>query len=314
MCADNEQVQGDKLYPAELTDVLGPSESVNILGLDVCSMAGLENLYQWRPGESKFGADYVIASAPLSGAWAYDEILGRLGTDQSKLDEGEEFIDPSTVGPKKLASLFYEEIKQNQVWASWALVDNSFIKEVKTAFDALGIALTLENDTLVYQHIKSTLAYHHNTSNDEEIARIGFPYLDAYHFCSAIKNDVQFNKNTRLKAQLCLNSLDRLTMDSYYGRGYLPETENFEEGKSGLYLIVPLGKEIFSQSSWTYWTHTSWYHPNDQSEQGNAYGKYDWCIDGAISGNNKVENWYEYLDSLFDEENDAGGGVNQYQW
>ncbi len=46
----------------------------------------------------------------------------------------------------------------------------------------------------------------------------------------------------------------------------------------------------------------------------NSYGLYDWCIDGATEGNNQVDNFYEYLDFLFDTTNDNSGGVNAYQW
>ena len=68
MCPDAEEGEMDRLYPGEISSVLTNKESVDILGLDVCSMAGLENLYEWRPNNNSFSADYVLASSPLSGA------------------------------------------------------------------------------------------------------------------------------------------------------------------------------------------------------------------------------------------------------
>lgn len=78
MCLDTEGVNRERLYPAEITKKLTQEESVDILGMDVCSMAGIENLYQWRPGNKSVSAHYVIGSAPLSGPWAYDQIFDRL--------------------------------------------------------------------------------------------------------------------------------------------------------------------------------------------------------------------------------------------
>ena len=44
MCPDAEAGVRDRIFPAEMSNVLTQEESVDILGLDVCSMAGLENL------------------------------------------------------------------------------------------------------------------------------------------------------------------------------------------------------------------------------------------------------------------------------
>jgi hypothetical protein len=45
-----------------------------------------------------------------------------------------------------------------------------------------------------------------------------------------------------------------------------------------------------------------------------TYGHYLWCADGATPRNNKVENWFELLDSWFDTGNGKEGGLNNYQW
>ena len=108
--------------------------------------------------------------------------------------------------------------------------------------------------------------------------------------------------------------IDALVIYSYYGQGFLPETGNFYPGKSGVYQITPQGNKLFSQTSNTFWSHCGWFSPDDKSSYPDSYGQYDWCIDGAIRGNNKVENFYELLDYLFDNTNDETGGVNTYQW
>lgn len=45
-----------------------------------------------------------------------------------------------------------------------------------------------------------------------------------------------------------------------------------------------------------------------------SYGQYDWCIDGAIGGNNRADNCFALVDHLFDETNDESGDVNVYRW
>jgi clostripain len=323
MCPDAESGVRDKLYSGELRDILTQEESVDILGLDVCSMAGLENFYEWRPDGDGFSADYILASAPLSAAWAYDDIFGRLQADatghttdeDNNLSEGkEEILDPQTMTPLAFSELLIEEIYDSQRWASWGLFDNSVIVEVKQGIDALARLLAQENKEDIYLLIENALGYHHNTSSNPEVAKLTFPYVDAYSFVLSVSGNNAFNSDTRSKADAVALLIDKLVLRSYYGRGYLPETDDFVEHKSGAYLIIPAGHKIFSQSGRTYWAHTNWYHPDDQSTIGDAYGLYDWCSDGAQSGNLEVDNFYELLDYLFDESNSEKGGVNGYQW
>ena len=141
-----------------------------------------------------------------------------------------------------------------------------------------------------------------------------FPYVDAYHFWNQIATKNSFSKETKAKANEVCNSLDELVLFSYYGQGYLPETNNFSNGKSGVYQIIPQGSNMFSQSGRTFWNHCGWFHPDDKSSNQNSYGQYDWCIDGAIRSNDQVDNFFEFLDYLFDESNEESGGVNDYKW
>lgn len=323
MCPDPEFGSKDELYPAEIQDVLTDKESVDILGLDVCSMAGLENLYEWRPNRNgKFSADYVIASAPLSAAWAYDDIFNRLssssekiGTDENYFVNGEEEnLNPHTMTPLAFSKMLMEEIYDSQRWASWGLFDNTKSEDVKQLCDELARLLSTEDKEVVIRTIKEALGYFHNTSNNIEIAQLTFPYVDAYDFFKRISETGELKEATREKASEVCNQIDAMTVYSYYGRGYLPETDRFENNKNGAYLILPMGNKVFSQSKRTFWTHMGWYHPDDKSSIENSYGKYDWCSEGAQIGNNQVDNFFELLDFLFDESNTTSGGVNKYQY
>jgi clostripain len=324
MCPDEESGVMDRLYPGELQNVLSGKESVDILGLDVCSMAGLENLYEWRPNkENRFAADYVIASAPLSGAWAYDQILNRLQISKNSnvdLDDNhfspgkEKILNPSIMTPREFGEMIMEEIFDNQPWASWGLFDNRHIFQAKNEIDKLAKLLSTESKNVIKDILTKALAYHHNTSDDILIAQLTFPYTDAYDFYRLIAQSKELRANTRSKAGDVLDIIDDLVLSSFYGQGFLPTTENFTEGKSGVYQILPLGHLVFSPTNGSFWSHTTWFHPHDKSNENHSYGQYDWCSDGAVEGNQKVDNFFEFLDALFDDSNDESGGVNKYRW
>ncbi len=323
MCPDAERGNMDRLYPAEITNVLTKNESVDILGLDVCSMAGLENLYQWRPENKTFSSNYVIASAPLSGAWAYDRILERLTVDSSEdveLDENyfdggkESHLNPAEMNPLDFSKLIFEEIYDNQRWSSWGLFDNSKINELKLKIDEASRSLVNEEKAVINNMIKNTLGYYHNISEDLELAQLTSPYLDSYHFWRQISANEAFANNTRNTAKAVCRLLDDLVIHSYYGQGFLPETSDFVNGISGVYQVIPQGDRLFSQTKHSFWSHCGWFSPDDQSSAQDSYGQYDWCIDGAIKGNAQVDNFFELLDYLFDDTNDETGGVNRYKW
>ncbi len=254
MCPDAEQGPMDRLYPAEISKILTKDESVDILGLDVCSMAGLENLYQWRRRDKSFSADFIIASAPLSGAWAYDHILKRLSksddyereSESNYFGSGSEFkLNPEIMTPKEFANLIFEEIFDNQSWASWGLFDNTKIEIVKKRIDEASICLAKENKEAILKIIKATLGYYHNTSDNLEIAQLTFPYLDAYHFWYQISAHSELNYQTRDNAKEVCHLIDQLVIGSYYGQGFLPETKDFVDGSSGVYQIIPIGSKVF---------------------------------------------------------------------
>lgn len=320
MCPDIEEATPDRIFPAEMTDILTENESVDILGLDVCSMAEIENYYQWRPNNGRFSANYIIASAPLSAAWAYDRIFGRMQEkplnndfiDDNYFSSGkEDYISPNTVSPKKLALMFMEEIYDSQRWASWALFDNSKIENIKNKIDDLAKLLAKEKKESIYSIIDSALAYYHNTNNDLEVAQLTFPYVDANDFFERVSQVSWSNNEINNTASFIVTEISEATMASYYGNGYLPQTENFTNGRNGVSIILPSGHKTFSKSGRNFWAHTTWFSPEDKTSIDNAYGKYSWCSENAIPKNAVVDNWFELLDSIFDT-NDTSGGVNGY--
>ena len=235
--------------------------------------------------------------------------------DSNFFDGGKESnLNPDEMSPLDFSKLIIEEIYDNQRWASWGLFDNSKIMEVKLAIDEASRLLINEDKNVIYNNIENTLGYYYNTSNNIEISQLTFPYLDAYHFWHQIANNNSLKNKTRDKAKVVCQTIDELVIHSYYGRGYLPETSNFINGRSGIYQIIPQGNKVFSQTKKSFWSYCGWFSPDDKSSNQDSYGQYDWCIDGAIKGNDQVDNFFEFLDYLFDDTNVDTGGVNKYKW
>ena len=218
------------------------------------------------------------------------------------------------MSPLELSEMIFEEIYDSQTWASWALFDNRGIQQLKNNIDELSQALAKGDKGILESIAEESISYYHNTDDDLATAQLAFPYVDAYDFFRLLTLNENITEEIKKDALEIINLIDILTIQSFYGRGYLPEENDFTEGKNGIYMIVPLGSKIYVPSGSSYWSHTNWYHPDDQSEDLRSYGQYDWCIDGAVRGNNQVDNFFELLDYVFDESNDKDGGVNGYQW
>lgn len=310
MCPDKETGIDDALHSAELSDVLSADESVDILGLDVCSMAGLENFHEWRPSQSSFSANYILASATVSQALDYKSICSRLQTDGKTSKEknyfesgNEKNLNPFTMTPKEFSKLLIEETYDSQEWSSWGVFDNTKITDVKLRINELARLLSVEKNATVYSIIEKTSGYYHEKGIEKVKQEIIFPYVDAYDFVQQISNHQELHQKTRAKAKEVCEIIDQLVMYSYFGgKGPLPKKDNFEEGRNGVYIIAPLGNKTDALIEGTFWEYVKqWYSPYDQKhiEGLDTYGLYDWCIDGMKPENEKVDNFYEYLDFLF---------------
>ena len=206
-----------------------------------------------------------------------------------------------------------EEIYDSQRWASWALFDNRKTEALKNKIDVLAKNLATEDKNVMIEIIEKSLAYYHNTSNNEEIAQLTSPYVDAYDLFMRISTTDWKNSQISALAKAIATNIEAATLASYYGSGYFPDSNRFKNNKNGIAMIVPLGHKTYSGSNRSFWAHNNWYSPSDQSHTPNAFGQYQWCQDNATPDNGEVENWFEYLDYIFDVK-DGKGGVNAYKY
>lgn len=268
MCPDLEQEQRDPLWIAEISEVLTKDESVDFLGLDVCSMAGLENFYQWRPSSSGFSADYILSSAPLSASYPYAAILGAIS---EKYPNGTQELSPHELG-----TLFFEAIQTDQPWCSWSLVDNTQINEVRQTILSFESSLTKESRVYLANIRANCIDYSTVRDTSKTNYYLNTPHLDAADYYRQIAQSDEFSAAQRQAAQTALSAIDRLVLRSYYGRGFLSPTSNFENGISGVYQILPQMKladgtqtERFEKAC------SEWFTPALQQND-NGYGHYHW--------------------------------------
>lgn len=156
--------------------------------------------------------------------------------------------------------------------------------------------IELNADEEVMVHFPYTLSKH-QTNSDLATAQMTFPYVDAYSFWSRLAAHSNLSAHAKTKAADVCSALDALVLDSYYGTRFLPTTKDFKWGKSSVYQILPLGKEIYGPTGRSFWSHTSWFSGAPRSDK--AYRRYSWCLDGAAGKQGEVGNLYEYLDALY---------------
>lgn len=327
-CCPDETDGGDELFTAEFTDRLSAEESVDLLVFDACLMAGAENAYQWRPGAERFGADHLVAAAPVSSSLPYADIFARLRTDTSTTDEGEALsvrrrvtFDPATLRPRGFATLLVEELEHQiregrsgdegleRDLQSWGAFDLSKVEGAKRALDRLASRLFVEHEKADLMALRGkgleadTFVY----VWPERDAALSMPNVDLCHLCERIAASEAFSDETRDLAARAAEAAAEVVVSSVGFDHY----EGFVAGRHGLYLIFPDG-DAKTRGGDTYWQRTDWYTPRAVDGE-NAYGRYAWCRDGAVPANGEVENWFELMDAWFDT-NDADGGSNGYRF
>lgn len=52
----------------------------------------------------------------------------------------------------------------------------------------------------------------------------------------------------------------------------------------------------------------------EREEEGAPYGRWSFLADGATPDDGEVENWFELMDSWFDDTTSDPGGYNRYAW
>ena len=336
ICQDDTN-GGDKLYMAEITDVLSQDDSVDLLGFDACLMGSAEIAYQYKPSSVRFGSDYMAASPPneWSAGWKYDEILSRIkagGGTNDEIDyivgtniDKEIIYDPELMTARELCGVIveeqYESTGESTDDQGLSCYDLSQSAALKSAVDTLAVNLALYQTD--FENIRGSgsspaTMYYFDASNEREW--IYTPYFDLYDLCERIKD------NTSLPAEITktggyadnvLTAVDNLVVYSFAGTIFDFNAFNgsFTNGKNGIHIFCPDGDRSYNSPAdgvHPHWYFQWWYNAIDIDESKNdGYGKLEWCADGATAGNNNVENWFELLDSWFDTE-DSSGGMNKY--
>lgn len=326
----------DTLYTGEISDVLGSSHSVDLLGYDACLMGSAEIAYQYRPGNGGFEAQVMVASAPTEwgNGWRYDNILERIkvtndthnGENDLTMGGQENYYSPHSITMLQLGGIIVEEQRDSTSARNdqqLSCYDLSGAANVKTSVDAFAKELYSENSNL--ENIRGNITaptiihYYRPFSSNEQI---NYPFFDLYDLAKKTNEDDQnYSQAIRDKASAVMTAVDNLVVYSFAGSKF----NGFTDSKNGVSIFFPKGDNnnwIYDSTAQKYvqvrhWSQQWWYHPLDTTVSmgaGKYYGKIKWCADGLNTAINKVGNWFELLDSWYDASNSADGGLNGYQW
>lgn len=292
----------DRLYIAEITDVLTDNEDVNVIGFDACFMMMVEIAYEYRPIEGKFGANYMVGSPytePWAG-WPYDKIINRF--KGSGFDgEGDVCYDVESLTQAQLASLIvkeYEDAFSNSPSEILTAIDLSKAQAIKDALDQLAVELVDEKvdaeDIRGSNIMTVTMEYFNETSEDEWI---NFPHFDLYDFAERISNSTNFTANAKSAASLLMSTVEDCVIESWGGFSY----QNFQKGKNGLGFFFPDGDRAYNNDP--IYAYQWWYTAEDTNQwfDGHLYGRLDFCNSDA---DGTVEGWRELLEFWFDNSNE----------
>jgi clostripain len=332
-----DETDDDELFTAELTDVLSERDSIDIIGFDACLMAGAENGYQWRRAPGKFGADFLIAAAPVSSSWPYEDIFKSLRTESKAIEASASSATIGNVATEGLSAAAFSahivEALRAQIeegrsgdrgleldLQSWGAFNLAAVGEAKVRLDALAVQLWKDNaqEELLSMRGSGIEAETFVYVWPERGANIHMPNVDLTHFFERVAGNKAFSDEARALAKGSIEVADRAVTASFGMSHY----KGFEAGRHGLYFIFPEGSTLDDKGA-TYWSRTGWYSPilaaplaeGEKRGRDAGYGGYTWCSDGATAGNGKVENWFELMDAWFDKPTaENPGGANGYVW
>ncbi len=317
-----DEGSSDLLWPSELTRVLSDEESVDLLVFDVCSMAAVENAYQWRPGTGRFSADVMVATPNAGIPFPWQRVFGRIRPGAAP--EGETWLDPAKMTAGDFGRLVVEETgaerlrhaqhpRRAEHMAREAMVcmDLGRAEAAKQAVDALARSLAASDTKASVEAIRGEgdVQPTMNYFIPGEPSWLAMPYFDLYDLTRRIAAEGSLNEDVRKKAEAAMQAVDALVLSSFGGKRY----DGFEPGKNGAYIVFPDGDATYRGRRT--WGKFRWYHPDPSGGKGRtAPGDYAFCRDGAKRGDGVVDNWFELLDSWYDTDNDEDGGVNGYRW
>jgi clostripain len=313
--------EDDGLHPGEIGAVLESAQSVDFIGFMSCLMGNLETAYQFRndPGNTGFTADFMAASVcVLFCTWNYSFILERIqqgggtGTEPDSLLGGNERIfDPAAMEASDLGAIIVEEF---QDWRGNVSVSSCYdlakVRMLKTKIDELAVLLSDQEMESAFSALKNNSNGYYDTDwrIDLNIRINVVPFYELFDLCTGIEGGSGFDQTTKTKAAEVKAAIDEMVVYSMSGNTVYNDC---------LLSIAFPGTGLCPNGN-TIWQNQVWYNANNVSAlhaQNGAFGELDWCKDNAVSGNGKVENWFEMLDAWYDPGgNGIDGGYNGYQY
>ena len=292
---------------ADTGRVLGARQSVDFLGLELCNMAGIEIAYQWRPGPERFGADVLVAIPNAGPPLDWDRAFERIRSPGHASPSKSGTLDPAALSAADFGRLVIEEGRRGRELAAErggseaaGAFDLARTAAVKQALDQLARTLAQPGSSAAFFAARGGDKGERALNYDQ-----GGPYVDLYDLCRRAAASEQLPEPARTAARGVTAALEKCVIASFGMADY----PGFESGKNGLFVILPRAPDDSKKR----WKQFAWYSPKPSQVGKTSFGGWDFLREGATEGNGVVENWFELLDSWFDE-NDAQGGANALRW
>lgn len=313
MCPD-EATESEMEIP-ELGDAVPEELSVDFLALELCNMGGIEIAYEWRPSTTgRFAADVLVAIPNAGPPLDWDRAFARIRSPGHATKASGATFDPRTLTAEDFGKLVVEEGERGrrEIAArnpgrvdheSAACYDLRAAESVKSAVDALALTLVKGDAKQAFLALRQPSATGCALNYDGD-----GPFVDLYDLCKRAASDARLSDETRKAATGACEAVDRFVLASFGMDGYA----DFEPGKHGVFIVLPDGDAPAAKGN--RWSNFAWYTPLPRENPHAPYGRWSFLGDGATADNDRVENWFELLDSWFDDPSDLSGGPNQYRW
>ncbi len=187
-----DETNNDRLYSWELRSVFANIPKLDVLCMDACLMAMVENVYQFR-----FGADYIVASQEVEPGvgYPYQDILSVLKNNPETTSYG---LAAYT------AQLYAGQFSQDTPGITQSATDTWRIGMLKDAIDHLASTLIQKRPwSAVTQALATTKSYHTR------------PYRDLYHFCEQLKLN-SFDTNIQSACDQVMQAVTQAVVANYY--------------------------------------------------------------------------------------------------
>ncbi|HEU4418277.1 MAG TPA: clostripain-related cysteine peptidase [Planctomycetota bacterium] len=309
MCPD-EQSRHEMGF-AQLTDVVPAALSVDLMALELCNMGGIEIAYQWRPGNGGFATRYLVAIPNAGPPLDWDRVFTRVHAGT-----GKGAVAPADLTPAGFAQLIVEEgglgrkataaaggrRAQAMAHEAVAAYDLERAAAVKKAMDAMAVQLAAggANAKAICARLRGPGPDGHALDYGRQRLQQD-PFVDLYDFSARAAACEALTEQTRAAATAVMAATDEMVLASFGGS----ELPRFQASRCGVYFVFPPGDDVVRGRDGverSCWARCRWYSPLPVP---GVFGRLHWCRDGAVAGNDVVENWFELLDAWFD-----GSGAN----